>query len=139
MLRSFLAALNQWQRNAHLRWRLDNYKFTGKAVLTKAQDRSLAELQQDWSAIATQFISPKCRLHSAAPDVIASPPVFDRVESRVVQLVDESPDSITLEVTGSLNARYRFVLHKSEASWLVHDLLCLADTPTEQWRAGYIV
>jgi len=140
VLREFIAALNQWQRDLYLRWRLDKYEFTGKSLRAGARERSSEELADDWARLASRFVSPSCRLHSSPPEVISSPPVFDGAEARPFVVVAENePDTAVFELTASLNARFRFVMRKGTIAWLVHDLLSPPDSSDEPWQQGHVV
>ena len=139
-LRGFLTALNQWQRDSYLRFRLDNYEFTGKALRVNAIERSLDELGQDWSRLASRFISSDCRFYRAPLDVLSHPPVFDGFESRqIVRVPENTSHLVTLETTSALNSPFRFLLDSGESGWRIAEILAPPELSDKPWQKAYLV
>jgi len=139
-LRRFLGALNQWQRNAHLRWRLDTYEYTGLAIRAAAIERSPDELARDWAELADAFIARESRFHKFPPDVISFPPVFEDSDQRPFVHISTDPgDLVTLEVLGAFDSQYRFIMRAIGSRWYVQDLLSPPESQERPWQPGFFV
>jgi hypothetical protein len=132
VLRDFLSAFNQWQRDAYLRWRLDNYDFTGDAIRAAARERTADELQADFAQITADYCSPQSGLDKP-PETIAHPPVFDGFQDRAVKLIDRG-DTYLFEVENAMGFPYRFSMVNMHGRWLIGALSCEPASPGEPWQ-----